>query len=183
MGFGGRRQERGPPELSPQRELKPKWLQHTAAPALGTERGSAALQDTDGKRLLSALVHHMHVRRRGAKLLGSAGHQVLLDRVQAAACTACPRLGLLGTPVEHQGLTSPEGQLLLQNTSVIVHAADPHLWCACWPGKDPCHWSQITTTTRGQAPQTCPQAVMGLERSAEGHKALKCWGREHGWQR
>lgn len=67
-------------------------------------QGSAAAQDTDGKRLPSAPVHRMHVQRRGAELLGSAGCQVLLDSAQAQASAS-----LALTPAPAWGCWRPQG--------------------------------------------------------------------------
>lgn len=67
-------------------------------------QGSAAAQDTDGKRLPSAPVHRMHVQRRGAEPLGSAGCQVLLDSAQARASVF-----LALTPAQASGCWRPQG--------------------------------------------------------------------------
>ena len=111
LPVGGRQGPRagsgGPPRSPPARAGAEVAAAHGCAGTgrrAGPALGSAAAQDTDGKRLLSALVHRVHVRRRGAETLGSAGRQELSDRAQAWAA-ASPAL----TAAPAQGCWRPQG--------------------------------------------------------------------------
>lgn len=105
VGVRGRGQERGPLSSPPARDEAEVAAAHGSARTgrrAGPVQGSAAAQDTDGKRLPSAPVHLMHVQRRGAEPLGSAGCQVLLDSARAQASVSLaltlPQPGAAGGP-------------------------------------------------------------------------------------